>query len=485
MNTEEYAKHDAENLSTLYIQQFGTSPCSITPLAGGGGTRRYYVLTDGEGSSVVGAVGPDREENHDFISLAKLVKGAPEVYCHNSEEGSYIIEDFGRESLLDRVLRNPFRIREIEGMLCNLMEQLVRVQTDAATIAHVRWKGRCFSEALVRHDLEYFRREFLERTSVKYSAEALQADFDSMERKVLALPEALWGFMYRDFQGRNVLLKGDGSFGLIDFQAGMEGPCVYDVASMLWQAKARYTPRMRRAVIAHYAKVYAAAHPQVNAVQVAQAVEVIAPLRILQTLGAYGRRGLGEGKRHFIESINAGVENLRQAAVAGMLDDYPELRRVAEALAHHFLLYNKVESDPARLTVTVESFSYRAGYPEDTSGNGGGFIFDCRWMHNPGRYDRYKSLTGMDEPVVEFLEQQGEIQGFMETAMAVVTPAVEKYIKRGFSSLYVGFGCTGGQHRSVYSAQALAAGLRESFPQIRIVLRHTRQDTMQSANPII
>lgn len=413
------------------------------------------------------------------------MEGAPEVYCSDIEAGTYIIEDFGRESLLDRVTRNPFRIREIEGMLGNLMEQLVRVQTDAATIEHVRSKGRIFSVALTRHDLEYFRSEFLERTPVEYSAGALQADFDCLERKVLAIPAALWGFMYRDFQGRNVLLKNDGSFGLIDFQAGMEGPCVYDVASMLWQAKARHTPRMRRAVTDRYATAFAAVRPEISAGQVAQAVEAIAPLRILQTLGAYGRRGLGEGKKHFIESITAGVGNLRQAAREGMLDDYPELMRLSVALANHFFVYNKVESDPTPLTVTVESFSYRVGYPDDRSGNGGGFIFDCRWMHNPGRHDRYRNLTGMDEPVMEFLEQQGEIQRFVDTAMAVVTPAVEKYLKRGFSSLYVGFGCTGGQHRSVYSAQALATYLRERFPQIRIILRHTRQDTVQSADPII
>lgn len=484
MNKGEFAVNDAENLSALYILRFGTAPCSVTSLAGGGGTRRYYAMTDSAGGSAVGVAGPDKEENSDFLSLAKLIEGAPAVYCSDSTHGTYIIEDFGRESLLDRVMRNPFRIRRTENMLGELMEQLVRVQTDAPTIAHVRGKGRRFSEALVRHDLEYFRSEFLERTAVEYSAEALQADFLSMERKVLTLPETLWGFMYRDFQGRNVLLKGDNTFGLIDFQAGMEGPCVYDVASMLWQAKARYTPRLRKSVIERYATAFAAVRQQISATQVAQAVKLIAPLRILQTLGAYGKRGLGERKKHFLESITAGVENLYQAAKEGMLNDYPELIRLAGMLAKHFLIYNKVESDRITLNITVESFSYRAGYPEDTSGNGGGFIFDCRWMHNPGRYDCYKTLTGMDGPVIEFLEQQGEIQQFADMAMSIVTPAVEKYLKRGFTSLYVGFGCTGGQHRSVYSAQELAARLRDRFPGVHITLRHTRQDTIQSADPI-
>lgn len=479
MNQSEVRLRDAKMLSALYSTQFGVTPHCVRPLAGGGGARRYYVMTDVAGGSVIGTAGPDRQENRDFLALAALIEGAPEIYCADSTADTYIIEDMGRESLLDRVMRNPFRIRETAALLGSLMELLVRIQTDEATIIHVQKAGRRFMEALVRHDLEYFRSKFLEKTGITYSPDALQADFRTLERKVLGLPEALWGFMYRDFQGRNVLLKGDGSFGLIDFQAGMEGPMVYDVASLLWQAKARYTPRMRREIIARYADALTAVRPQLSKEVITEAVETIAPLRILQTLGAYGNRGLGEGKTHFLESLTAGVENLYSAAHSGMLDDYPELMRLAERCSEKYPLYNKVYEANDTLTVTVESFSYRAGYPTDASGNGGGFIFDCRWMHNPGRYDRYKQLTGMDEPVIQFLEQQGEIQGFVAQAETMVSAAVNKYIKRGFTSLYVGFGCTGGQHRSVYSAQALAALLRDRFPEINIILRHTQQATSQ------
>lgn len=482
MIQENDRKRDTEKISVLYNQRFGHEPCSVEPLAGGGGARHYYALTGAEGRSVLGVAGPDKEENASFLSLAGLIKGAPEIYCADVSQGIYILEDFGRESLLDRVTRNPFRIHEIGDLLGDLMELLVSVQTDTAVIAHVRHIGHRFSEALIRHDLEYFRSQFLERTPVKYNEGALLSDFHAMERNVMSLSKTLWGFMYRDFQGRNVHIKPDNTFGLIDFQAGMEGPCVYDVASLLWQAKAHYTPRMKQAVMNRYATAFSAHRKDISAGEVALAVEKIAPLRILQTLGAYGKRGLGEGKKHFLESIASGVENLREAADTGMLTDYPELTRVAEALASHFSKSDSEDRDDHTqpLTVTVESFSYRVGYPEDTSGNGGGFIFDCRWMHNPGRYDTYKHLTGMDEPVIDFLEDQGEIQEFVDRAEAIVVPAIDKYIKRGFSSLYIGFGCTGGQHRSVYSAQELAARLRNRFTDIHITLRHTRQGIIQS-----
>lgn len=133
------------------------------------------------------------------------------------------------------------------------------------------------------------------------------------------------------------------------------------------------------------------------------------------------------------------------------------------------------ERQAPALVVRVMSFSYRKGYPADESGHGGGFVFDCRWMHNPGRYEEYKPLTGLDAPVREFLEREGEAPGFSEDCAGMVGKAVEKYLRRGFDFLSVGFGCTGGRHRSVYCAEAVAKIVKERWPEVIVVLEHREQ----------
>ena len=127
------------------------------------------------------------------------------------------------------------------------------------------------------------------------------------------------------------------------------------------------------------------------------------------------------------------------------------------------------------LTVTILSFSYKNGLPSDPTGNGGGFIFDCRALPNPGRYPEYKTYTGRDRRVIEFLQGEPAVGLFLDHAEAIVSQSVEKYLERNFTSLQVAFGCTGGQHRSVYCAEQLAARLSKKY-HCNILLRHREQD---------
>ena len=254
---------------------------------------------------------------------------------------------------------------------------------------------------------------------------------------------------------------------LIDFQGGRKGPVVYDIVSFLWQAKARLTPAVRQELLELYASRYAELTGR-PASDIMDAVTPLVLFRTLQVLGAYGFRGLVQCRAHFIESIPFALENLGDLVNSDILCRYPELRRVAEYAIAHCPMPPKHQG----LVITVFSFSYKRGYPDDFTGNGGGFMFDCRGMHNPGRYDEFKPLTGLDAPVRDFLEQKGEVARFVDRAVEIVAPSVECYLRRNFCDLQVGFGCTGGRHRSVYCADAFARAIRKRFPEVKVILNH-------------
>lgn len=257
----------------------------------------------------------------------------------------------------------------------------------------------------------------------------------------------------------------------IDFQGGRKGPVLYDAVSFLWQARAGFSSDFRKKMVEYYALEYCEGD-FIKAKKMLTALPLIILFRTLQVLGAYGFRGLVEHRAHFIVSIPGALSNLREMLIEGAVDSYPELKRIVEILIkdHRF---SKLElSDKTPLTIEVFSFSYKNGYPDDFSGNGGGFMFDCRAMHNPGRYKQYKELTGRDSEVVDFLEERGEVQAFLSAAWSLTDPAVERYLRRGFNNLQIGFGCTGGQHRSVYCAEATAHHISAFFPEANVVLLH-------------
>lgn len=260
----------------------------------------------------------------------------------------------------------------------------------------------------------------------------------------------------------------EGDVWLIDFQGGRRGPVAYDVASFLWQARAGFGEEQRKRMVERYldeAEKYAT----VDREEFKKALKLFVLFRTLQVLGAYGYRGLFEGKVHFRKSIPAALENVR-ALLGEMPDELSYLRKILGRVCEAEKFRPTAGAD-GHLTVRVMSFSYMRGLPDDASGNGGGYVFDCRAIHNPGRYEEYKKLTGRDEAVKKFLEEDGEILTFLEHCKSLTGASVEKYLKRGFSDLMVCFGCTGGQHRSVYSADAMAKWLNEKYG-VRVILEH-------------
>lgn len=453
----------------LYKEKFGISP-NVTPLASAGSDRRYFRLSAPDAPDVVGTEGPDSVENRCFISLALAFHKAglhvPEILAVSGDGLSYLQSDLGDTALLP-LLSGGRRMEFAAEALRNLVE----MQTVDPELWENAVMAKPFSRRLVMWDLNYFKYEFLKPAGVVFDEEALEDDFGRLADELADVPGGMSGFMYRDFQSRNIMVCDDRLY-FIDFQGGRRGPLVYDAVSFLWQAKAGFTQEERKTLMGIYASALAA-KTAVSPAEVEKSASLFAFFRTLQVLGAYGFRGLVEKKAHFIESIPAALDNLRCLLDNGIADPYPELKRVAR---HCVESRFRRREQPDGLTVYVFSFSYKKGYPEDLSGNGGGFMFDCRGLHNPGRYEQYKRLTGLDTEVIDFLKEKGDADEFVENAVAIVSPTVARYHERGFTSLQVGFGCTGGRHRSVYCASNFAKRLAEKFPGVRIEVLHREQD---------
>lgn len=497
----------AEILSDLYKTTFGFAPAEVNPMAGAGSNRCYYLLTSPVAGGdvplkVVGTVGTDEEENRAFMALAEhfAAKGlpVPKVYAAKADDSAYLQQWVGDRSLFDAIehgrLTGDFSGEE-KALVRRTMEMLPRVQYEGAEGLdfEVCYPEEAMRGATVDADMAYFKYCFLKVTGIEFSEREADAELQRLGSLLKSeIERAGECFMIRDFQSRNVMLL-DGEPYLIDFQGGRRGPAQYDVASFLWQAKARFTPELRREMTEVYCSKAREVCAAFDAVHFRRSLPAFVLFRILQTLGAYGFRGLTERKPHFLQSLPYGVAGLhdffshpQDSDFAATATQFPYLARLSEMLMEAPVTEDlrAVAAVPpyAGLTVTVSSFSYKRGVPFDLSGNGGGFVFDCRAVHNPGRYDQYKPLTGMDRPVIEFLEENGEIFPFLDNCKALVVPAVERYLKRGFTSLSVAFGCTGGRHRSVYSAEALGRYIASEYPQVRVVVNHREQRKLYILN---
>lgn len=464
-----------DRICLLYNKVYGVRQSPLR-LEGSGSSRRYYrfgecLVSSGDGRElhvppVIGVAGEDKAECRSFMMLSRVFREAgcnvPLIYGGEPDAGCCLQEDLGDVSLYSLLATEEGR-----GLALAAMENLPRMQR----VAYDKWKDAVymppFGKRQAMWDLNYFKYEYLRPSGEVFDENLLEDDFDRLVSRLSGIEGGSVGFMYRDCQSRNVMVR-EGEPWWIDYQGGRRGPCLYDAVSFIWQAKAPFGEDFRLSLLDRYVASYC------KVVDIDER-EFLAPLpdlrlfRALQVLGAYGLRGLVERKSHFLTSIPGALRNLERLTEEDALKPYPELGRICGHLVED-RRFRGVDSPG--LTVSVFSFSYKKGYPDDFSGNGGGFMFDCRGMHNPGRYPEYKSKTGRDPEVIRFLEERGEVQDFMENVYGLVDRSVSRYAQRGFSSLQVGFGCTGGQHRSVYCAEAMARHLGERFPDVRVKLCH-------------
>ena len=468
-----------DRLRQLYIETFAHEPLQVIPITGSASNRQYYRLT-GADSSCVGVVGTDAKENSAFIYMARhfASKGirVPEIIAVSEDGMAYLQSDLGSVSLFDRyaaAVKAGEGVADVEELLCRTMAALPKIQFEGADGLDF---GKCYSvksfdQRLVMFDLNYFKYCFLKPSGLEFDEMALQDDFELLCADLLGGPQSTT-FLYRDFNSRNVMVhSGDPYF--IDFQGGMQGPTYYDVASFVWHARSGYPEQLKQKMLDAYLASLGN-YIEVDAESFRLQLKKFVLLRSLQVLGAYGFRGLMEQKANFVTGIPAAIAALKDI-LEDPFEEYPYLMDVLTRLAA-LPKFIAQTADDGVLEVKVCSFSFKKGLPQDMSGNGGGYVFDCRSIHNPGRYAPYKSLTGKDEPVIRFLEEDGEILRFLEHVYGVVDPHVETYARRGFTSLMVSFGCTGGQHRSVYCAEHLAQHLAERYPHVRVLLSHREQN---------
>ena len=502
-----------KQLITLYTETYGIAPKHIAQLPKAGSNRTYYRLYDEKGDSVIGVVGTSYEENNAFVTMAEHFASkqipVPKVIAVTADRQRYIQQDLGAYSLYDAIKSG----RESNGeyseyeqeLLIKAIRQLPKIQIEGAD--GIDWTV-CYpiteydSKAIL-FDLYYFKYCFLKATGIEFHELKLEDDFQSMANDLVNCcheTTSMPTFMYRDFQARNIMLYNNETPYFIDFQGGRKGPYYYDLASFLWQASAKYNDDLKEKLTHEYYLALSKYTTTPNEGIFHERLQLFALFRTLQVLGAYGFRGYFERKQYFIDSITPAIKNLRKL-LSGNNFRYTYLTSILEELcrlpqftedssaAKASDIKNSPQSDnniekltatPSKydgqgpLVVRVFSFSYKKGIPEDESGNGGGYVFDCRSTHNPGRYEPYKKLTGLDKPVIDFLEEDGEIIRFLENIYDLADKHVARYIERGFTSLMFSFGCTGGQHRSVYSAQHLAEHLHKKFG-IKVIICHREQ----------
>jgi len=487
-------------LKQLFEQHFHSPVERTQPLHGelGGSGRKLVRLTAGS-LSAIGILYDVREENVAFLEFSRHFRRhglpVPEIYAEELSRGAYLEEDLGDTTLFQFLAPNrngPQIAPQAVEAYRNVAALLPRFQVEAGRDLNysVCYPRASFDRQSIAWDLNYFKYYFLRFAGVAFNEQALEDDFARLTEFLLEVHRDY--FLYRDFQSRNIMLR-DGRPYFLDYQGGRKGALQYDIASLLYDAKADLPPQLRRQLLDHYLDSLAG-FVQLDRDGFMRHYYAYVYVRLMQALGAYGFRGFYERKTLFLESVPYALKNLRwllenvelPIALPALMETFR--RMAASAGVERAATVSGVEepggvrSDTQTLTVRVFSFSFHRGLPKDETGHGGGFIFDARSLPNPGRETRFKSLTGKDAPVAEYLAHQDSVNQFLASAVSLVEASVDEYQRRGFKNLMVSFGCTGGQHRSVYLAEQMAKRLRDGNG-VEVLVRHLVLENLVLENP--
>jgi aminoglycoside/choline kinase family phosphotransferase len=469
-------------LGRLFEQRFGLSAETVKPLQGqlGGSGRKIVRLSRGRGVSAIGVLYSGREENTAFVEFSRHFRRhglpVPEIYGEDLNAGAYLEEDLGDTTLFEFLSEhragNAIASEAVEAYR-KTVAALPRFQVEAGRDLNYKvcYPRASFDRQSINWDLNYFKYYFLRLAAVPFNEQALEDDFGRLTKFLLTAPHDY--FLYRDFQSRNVMLR-DNSPWFVDYQGGRRGALQYDIASLLYDGKANLPPELRCELLDYYLDQLAK-FVTVDRGAFMEHYYAYVYVRILQALGAYGFRGFYERKAHFLESVPYALKNLRWLADNVKLPiALPALLESLERIANSEKLQG-IAPSASPLTVRIFSFSYHREMPMDASGNGGGFVFDARSLPNPGREERFRAFNGKDQVVIDYLAAEDRVREYLEHVFALVDMSVAEYQRRGFANLMVSFGCTGGQHRSVYLAEQLAKHLH-GRAGVNIEIRHVEQD---------
>ena len=474
-----------ETLQELFLQWSGQETVHCLAMgSSSASSRRYYRLTTGGTTpvSAIGCIASDIDENEAFFSftgqLAERGVRVPQLYAVASDRRHYLQQDLGDTSLYDILRANRQQGRGVDKHILHLYRQalsdLADMQRVAADIDFSRaYPIADFGKQAIAWDLNYFKYNFLKLASIPFNEARLEDDFETLA--TLALEANTSYFLYRDFNPRNIMVKDDVLY-YIDYQGARRGAAQYDVVSLLYSTSSDLPQPIRDELLRHYLD-YRGIEGQQRDLWLRH-FQAYRLLRLLQNLGAYGYRGIFQGKPYFLQSIPQALDNLRHLLYQRLLPPLPEIEHLAtlDATSHIPLPTSHVplSTSDIPLTVTLLSFSYKQGLPPDPTGNGGGFVFDCRALPNPGRYDQYKAYTGRDATVIEFLQREEAVGSFLDHVKGILSQSVQKYLSRHFTHLQVAFGCTGGQHRSVYCTEQIAQWLHDNYP-VAVHVQHIEQ----------
>ena len=468
-----------EQLIKLYEDWAGEEVIKVTPLALSGSDRKYYRLYS-ENKTALGVYNNDTKENLAFVEFSKhflsLGLKVPIIYAEEVTKDIYLLEDLGDTTLFAYLSKEKEKSEFSEDLRYYYKKVIValpkfQVEAGKGLNYSLCYPRSRFDKQSMMWDLNYFKYYFLKLAQIPFDEQALENDYQVFTDYLLETEQDY--FLYRDFQSRNIMIKDDNVY-FIDYQGGRRGALQYDIASLLYDAKAEIPPKVREELLDLYI-IELKKYIEVDEPKFRKHFTAYVMIRIMQAMGAYGFRGFYEKKAHFLASIPPALANMKY--ILTQLDlpiELPTLLPVLEKLVNSEKL-NEIGAARNRLVVSVNSFSYKRGIPIDESGHGGGFAFDCRALHNPGRYDEYKQLTGKDMKVIEFLDKEEDVAVFKKHVLGLVEQSVEMYIKRNFDHLTVNFGCTGGQHRSVYMAEFVTRYLKDKY-NIKVKVRHREQE---------